>query len=336
MGKWEFPPKATNQVAGKMEVPGVYLQTMNMTQINERLKTNDLIIIPVGSTECHGAAQPIGEDTFLVTRMAEQVAAATGCTIAMPIWYGSHPYNHLGMPGTVVVPEEVFLANLRAVIAGLWNMGFRKQIFLNGHGQEEVIPNALHQWAKKYQVPSVLISLHWETVIHQHLKDKAHGGPFETKFQHADEAECSYSLALFPEFCDMTKAEDNTGAGYLPAGDIKVGSLEFASHVDGGGEVYHNPIKGHEHVGLSGIELSVYPKGVIGRPTLASAEKAIPGLNDLLDYMVKLVGDIMTKFPAGTLPPTEQVTQRDPKEVEALLKGPLKGGKHIYTVAYPP
>ena len=320
MGNWQLPAK------GQMETPGVYLQTMNMTQINERLKTNDLIIIPVGSTECHGAAQPIGEDTFLVTRMAEQVAAKTGCTIAMPVWYGSHPYNHLGMPGTVVVPEDTFLANLRAIIAGLWNMGFRKQIFLNGHGQEEVIPLALHQWSKQYQVPSILISLHWETVIHDYLKDKAHGGKyFETRFSHADEAEASYSLALFPEYCDMKLAVDNKGAGYLPAG-----------HVDGGGEVYHSPIKGHEHVGLSGIELALYPEGVIGSPTLARADKAMDGLNELLDYMVRLIGDIMTKFPAGTLPPTNETTQRDPKEIEALLKGPLKGGKHIYTVAYPP
>jgi creatinine amidohydrolase len=320
MGNWQFPSK------GQMETPGVYLQTMNMTQVNERLKTNDLIIIPVGSTECHGAAQPLGEDTFLVTRMAEQVAAKTGCTIAMPIWYGSHPYNHLGMPGTVVVPEDVFLANLRAVIAGLWNMGFRKQIFLNGHGQEEVIPLALHQWAKQYQVPSILISLHWETVIYEYLRSKDKGGKyFETRFQHADEAEASYSLALFPEFCDMKLAVDNKPRGYLKPG-----------HVDGGGEVYHSPIKGHEHVGLSGIELAIYPEGVIGSPTLAHPDKAKDGLNKLLDYMTDLINEIMEKFPAGKLPPTEEVTQRDPKEIEALLKGPLNGGKHIYTVAYPP
>ena len=78
MGEWVFPPDG-----GRMEkAEGLYLQTMNMTQIRERLKTNDLIIIPVGSTECHGAGQPLGEDTFLVTRMAEQVALKTGCTIA--------------------------------------------------------------------------------------------------------------------------------------------------------------------------------------------------------------------------------------------------------------
>jgi len=321
MGKWELPAKG-----GHMESPeGLYLQTMNMTQIGERLKKNDLIIIPVGSTECHGAAQPLGEDVFLVTRMAEQVALKMGCTIAEPVWYGSHPYNHLGMPGTIVVPEDAFLGNLRAIIAGLWNMGFRKQIFINGHGQEEVIPLALHQWAKKYQVPSILISLHWPTAIHDYLKDKEHGGPFETPFRHADEAEASYSLALFPEFMDMKLAVDNKPSGFLPPG-----------HVDKGGEVYHAPIKGHEHIGLSGVEVLVSPEGVIGSPTLARAEKAYEGISAFMDYFCKLIDDIMTRFPAGKLPDVDKVTMRDPKEIEALLKGPMKGGKHIYTVAYPP
>ena len=101
MGEWKFPD------TGHMERPtGLYYQTMNMTEINERLKKNDIILIPLGSTECHGAGQPTGEDTFLVTRMAEQVARVTGCTIAEPVWYASHPYTHLGMPGTVLVPED--------------------------------------------------------------------------------------------------------------------------------------------------------------------------------------------------------------------------------------
>jgi hypothetical protein len=118
---------------------------------------------------------------------------------------------------------------------------------------------------------------------------------------------------------------DTKPEGFLPPG-----------HVDKGGEVYHAPIKGHEHVGLGGTEVLVYPEGVIGRPTLANAEKAKPGLEVLMDYMVKLIGDIMTRFPVGQLPPVEKVTMRDKDEIEALLKGPLNGGKHLYTVAYPP
>jgi len=323
MSEWQIPPKN-----GFMERPdGVYYQTMNMTQINDRLKTNDLIIIPVGSTECHGSGQPTGEDTFLVSRMAEQVAIRTGCTVAEPIWYGSHPFAHMGQPGTVLVPEDHFLGTLRAVIAGFWNTGFRKQILLNGHGQEEVIPLALHQFAKKYQVPCILISLHWPTVIHDFLKDKEHGGPFDTPFRHADEAEASYSLALFPELMDMKIVVDTEteGKGFIPPG-----------HVDKGGEVYHAPIKGHEHIGLGGIEVLNYPEGVIGKPSLADADKAISGVESLLDYMVGLIGDIMDRFPPGQLPPADKITMREKSEIDALLKGPLNGGKHIYTVAYPP
>src|SRR5208283_1683424 len=83
MGKWEIPPRG-----GQMDLPsGIYYQTMTGHQVKERLKKNDLIIIPVGSTENHGEHACPGEDTFLVTRMAEQVAKATGCTVAEPIWY---------------------------------------------------------------------------------------------------------------------------------------------------------------------------------------------------------------------------------------------------------
>jgi creatinine amidohydrolase/Fe(II)-dependent formamide hydrolase-like protein len=306
MGKWKLPPSG-----GHMDKPsGIYYQTMTKAEVEERLKVNDILLIPVGSTENHGTAQPFGEDTLLVTRMAEAVAEATGCTVAEPVWYGSHPYHHLGMPCTVVVPEDTFLGYLRAIIAGFWNTGFRKQILLNGHGQEEVIPLALHQFAKKYQVPCMLISLHWPTVIHDHLKDKEHGGPFDTPF---------------PELVKLDKAEDTASAGFMPPG-----------HVDKGGEVYHAPIKGHEQIGFGGIEVVMTPEGVVGKPSLADPAKAEAGLDALFDYMVRLIGDIQERFPAGQLPPVDKVTMRSPEEIEAVLKGPLQGGKHLYTIAYPP
>jgi creatinine amidohydrolase len=229
------------------------------------------------------------------------------------------------MPGTVVVDDEVFVAYLRSIIAGFWNAGFRKQILINGHGQEEVIPAALHGFAKRYQVPAVLVSLHWWTPIHTFLFDKAHGGPFDDPFRHADEAECSYSMALFPEMVNLDHVVDNEPSGFIP-GD----------HVDKGGDVYHKPLRGHEQVGFGGLSVLTYPEGVVGRPSLADPEKAKPGVEAILDYMVRLINDIMTAFPVGELPPVEKVTMRSPEEIEMLVKGPLNGGKHIYTVAYPP
>jgi len=322
MSKWNLPPSG-----GHMDLPdGIYLQTMSIAEIKERVKQNDLIIIPVGSTENHGPAACIGEDTFLVTRMAELVAQKTGCTVAQPTWYGSHPYHHVGMPGTVIVTEEIFKGLLRAVMAGCWNMGFRKMILLNGHGQEYVIPSAIHEWAKNYQLPAVICNVNWYHAIPQHCMDKQHGGPFETPFIHADEAETSFSMTLFPEMVKKIDPQlDNKVVGWMPEG-----------HVDKAGNVYQKPIKWYGQVGFGPIEVAAYPEGHVGSPSKATFEKGEPGIVALLDYLESLVNDILKTFPPGQLPPIESITQRDPKEIEPYIIGPLNGGKSIYELRYPP
>lgn len=308
------------------QADGIYVQNMTGRDVEERLKSNDIIIVPIGSTEYHGKGQVYGEDTFLVTRMAEVVARETGCTVSQPVWFGSHPANHLGMPGTVVIPEDTFVSYLRAIIAGLWNMGFRKQILINGHGQEYVIPNAIQQFGKICQVPAVLAFVNWPTVIVPYLKDKIHGGPFETPFRHADEVEASYSLALFPEMNKKEYMEDSKKEpkGFLPRG-----------HVDLGGDIYQYPIPGYAQYGLGGLELLHYPEGVIGKPSLAEAHKAEAGLEVLFDYLIKLHNDILERFPPGMLPEVEHITEQDRATIEALLKGPFKGGKSLYSHRYP-
>jgi creatinine amidohydrolase len=303
---------------------GLYLQNMTWQKVTERLARNDLIIIPVGSTEAHGPHACLGEDTFLITRMAEQIATQCGCTLAQPVWYGSHPYHHVGMPGTIVVPEEVFCGQLRAIMAGLWNMGFRKQILLNGHGQEYVIPTAIHQFAKIYQVPGVFINVNWYHAIPDFFKKKADGGSYETDFIHADEVETSWSLALFPELMDMSRAVDTAPKGYLPDG-----------HVDKAGNLLRRPICWYGQVGCGPIEISAYPEGVVGKATAADPVKAKPGIEAFLDYMVKLHNDIMKRFPAGVLPPVDEITGRKKEDIDAVVRGPLNGGRSIYTLAYP-
>jgi creatinine amidohydrolase len=308
-----------------MDLPsGIYYQTMNGHEIQERLKKNDLIIIPVGSTENHGPNACSGEDTFLVTRMAEQIAQATGCTVAEPIWYGSHPFHHMGMPGTIMIPEDDLAAYLRATIAGFWNTGFRKQILLNGHGQDYVIPLAIHQFAKKYQVPAILVNVNWWFVIPEFLRDKAHGGPFDTPFIHADECETSYSQALFPEMINQEYAVSTKPMKIFPEG-----------HIDKSGNAYGLPIPFWQQIGASAIEVVSTPEGIVGDATLADPEKAKPGLTAIMNYLEKLVQDILQMYPAGKLPPIKAMSMRDEQEIKDVLKGPLNGGKHIYTLGYP-
>jgi creatinine amidohydrolase len=102
MSKWEIPASGGNMESAN----GIYYQNMTNLEVAERLKKNDVLLLPVGSTENQGPSAPYGEDTYLDTRLCEQVAKATGCTVAQPIWYGSHPYHHLGQKGTIMIPEE--------------------------------------------------------------------------------------------------------------------------------------------------------------------------------------------------------------------------------------
>jgi 3-dehydro-scyllo-inosose hydrolase len=320
--KWNLPPQGDMDKAS-----GIYLQNMNMQEISERLEKNDVLIVPIGSTETHGPGEALGEDTFMVTRMAEEVARATGCTVAQPLWYGSHPYHHLGMPGTVVIPENVFVDYIQAMIAGFWNAGFRKQVLLNGHGQEWVIPIAIHKFTKQYQVPCVLAMLHWWHAAGKHAFDEKHGGPFSTPLVHACEVEASYLMALAPEMVQTANLID-----------VPLREPYTRGHVNGPGEPDPNPIRYWSHEGLSvGVEVQIYPEGNLGPSTRARAGKAVPGVEAVLDYLERLVKDILARFPPGQLPPVEEWTQRGGPEFEAVLKQPFsEGWKHLYTLGWPP
>ncbi len=316
---WNLPFKE-----GHMDkVEGVYFQNMTMSDVRERLKKDDIILIPIGSTETHGDHAPYGEDTLIASRLAEAVALKTGCTVAMPTWYGSHPMHHMGMPGTVLLPDQTFISMVKSVIAGFWNAGFRKQILINAHGQEYVIPVAIQEFGKQFQVPALILHVTWFIAIAKRILDKAHGGPFETPWVHSCEGETSVALNLHPEMMQMDKAVNTYPKGNLPPG-----------HVDRPGHPLNLPIPWYSQIGVVGSEIFEFPEGVVGSAKLADPAKIKGGIEVLLDYLVKLHDDVLEAFPPGKLPPN--MTQRPKEEIEALLKGPYeKGGRHLYTAGYP-
>jgi creatinine amidohydrolase len=105
-------------------------------------------------------------------------------------------------------------------------------------------------------------------------------------------------------------------------------------HINNSAENAPGPIKWYNAFGSVGMECICTPEGVIGDARLADAEKARKGVEHTLDYLEKLVNDILAKYPAGQLPPIEKVTQRKREDIEAVIKGPANGGRHIYTLSY--
>lgn len=311
--------------------PGCYLQTTVRAQVIENRRKNDIVFVPVGCTENHGMHTVSGLDTLMVTQIVEGVRRYTAkrgapCSLAFPpLTYGSHPYHHLGMPGTVMLEEDVTRKIMMQVMLGLWNDGFRKQIWINNHGQLWVLESAIQEFQKKYQLPGIYRILDWHRGVREFFATEDRGGKFDTNFVHADESETAVALLAFPKgMVDMSKAVSTVGKGvsYLPGG-----------HFDTSVDPYRRPHKWSEGQGHFAIELYGTPEGVVGDATAATAEKAKRPIAAILKYLTLVHDEILEAFPAGKLPPTDMVTHRDAKEMEPFLKEPQsKGWRPIYAL----
>ena len=306
--------------------PGCYIQNTPRWQVEQKRKVNDIVLIPVGCTENHGRHLCSWADTFFVTHICEGVRRSTAkkgkeVNLAMPpLAYGGHPYHHLGIPGTIPLSQKTVEAVLCDVMLGLWNDGFRKQIIVNNHGQLWMLESALQEFMKKYQLPGIFRVVDWHRAVREAFFTKDRGGDYDTNFVHADEAETSLGLYLFPEMVDMKYAVDTKGETYLPDG-------HFGTSVD----PVARPSRWSEGEGHFAIEVRSTPEGVVGSPTKATAEKAKRPLAMIMSYIALLAEQILERFPAGQVPPVEKITNRSAKEMEPFLREPLSPGwKSVY------
>jgi len=70
----------------------VLLHELSWSEAKEYLKKNDIVILPVGSNEQHGPANPLGTDHLIAKSIAEETAKRTGvlCLQVIPFGVSSH------------------------------------------------------------------------------------------------------------------------------------------------------------------------------------------------------------------------------------------------------
>jgi len=308
--------------------PGSYIQTTTRWQVEQNRKKNDVVFIPVGCTELHGRHLPSAADTLYVSAICEGVrrhTAERGAPVNLalpPLMYGGHPYHHLGMPGTVIVREHVVREMMIDVMLGLWNDGFRKQLIVNNHGQLWMLESAVQEFQKRYQLPGVYRVIDWHRGVREFFRTSERGGQMGTNFVHADECETSLSLLLHPDMVDMDYAVNTEGKNYLPDG-----------HFDKSVDPFGRPSRWSEGEGHFAIEIAATPEGVVGKARDGAAYKAKRPIAAILKYLTLWHDDILAAFPAGKLPPTEEVTLRSAQELDPFLREPLTPGwKPVYAL----
>jgi creatinine amidohydrolase len=124
----------------------VRIEDCNWMQVEEYLQHEDRLVIPLGSVEQHGYLS-LGVDRILSERVSAEAAEPLGVLVMPSLPYGLTPYFG-AYPGSPTVQVETYSALLVDLLDSLAGQGFRRFLFVNGHGGNEGGRPAVEAWAE--------------------------------------------------------------------------------------------------------------------------------------------------------------------------------------------
>ncbi|NIM59516.1 MAG: creatininase family protein [Candidatus Aminicenantes bacterium] len=177
------------------------LQEMSWTDVRDYLKTNDMVIIPIASTEQHGPHLPLGTDYYEATGISKLISARTGVLMA-PVLLAGYSEYHSGFPGTLSLKPETMEQVLFETAEMLIKYGFRRFMFFNYHGGNNVVQSkVIHRINHTTEAIAVAIG-HGSPI-----QKGRYQGKDEVGDEHAGIGETSLMLSLRPELVKMERAE---------------------------------------------------------------------------------------------------------------------------------
>jgi creatinine amidohydrolase len=179
----------------------VLLYEMSWVEAKEHFAKSNIAILPVGSTEQHGPANPLGTDFLIAKAIAEEAAKRTRvlCLPTVPFGVSSH---HKQFWGTIFISPRTFKKYVKETCLALGYYGVRKIVVINGHGGN--LP-ALTELAREVREEGVFVSVFQWWPAAEKLLPKLFT-PEERRHAGADET--SMNLALHPNLVNMRRAVD--------------------------------------------------------------------------------------------------------------------------------
>lgn len=181
----------------------IWLQNANWPAVNSYLEEKETILLPVGSTEQHGRHAPLGTDTMIATRLAEDAARRTAVLCAPPLSVGWSPH-HLVLPGTISIRPSVLQELLFDTIQSLAEHGFGRFIVVNGHRVTNVPWLQLAAQNAQSNL-AVSVSIFDPAYMQKEIASQLGFGALG----HAEELETSQMMYLHPDLIDLSQAVDS-------------------------------------------------------------------------------------------------------------------------------
>src|SRR5258707_4287624 len=109
------------------------VKELNPAQISAILGNDPRLIIPIGTCEQHGPHLPLGCDTIIVERMADDLSAEYGVLRAPTVEYGVNVDTERGFTGNASLRKKTLHRMLNDLIDSWEATGVREFILLTAH-----------------------------------------------------------------------------------------------------------------------------------------------------------------------------------------------------------
>lgn len=235
--------------------------------------SRQIAVLPVGSFEQHGPFLPLATDTLVACAIAREIADAFPVHLLPPVTI-SCSHEHAAWPGTVSLSSVTLHAVIRDIADSLRRSDVDTLVLVNGHGGNYVLGNVVQESSARGE-----------------------------------------RMALFPAPEDWETARARAGVATSLLTDMHAGEIETSillhTHPESlrpGYETSDHTADDRRHLLTLGMP-AYTDSGVIGRPSLGSAEKGREILASLADSFATYFSLLMSadgdlSGPPGTSSPS--------------------------------
>lgn len=184
------------------------LQEMTWPEIG-KLSRDLPVIVPVAALEQHGGHLPVFTDSMLLGEVMRRVELTMGeKVLSTPLMWLGNSHHHIDFAGTMSASPRVYLDLLNDMAENLMTHGFRRIVFLNGHGGNTTPgKQAVFEMRQRHRTRTDLLLLfatYWDSA------NPNSGRPdlVQSQMGHACEWETSMILRLAPHLVkDITQID---------------------------------------------------------------------------------------------------------------------------------